>query len=153
MRLIQAPPQIAPPVPDPRGAGESKRTGHVLLAEDNPVNQMIARRMLERLGYAVTVARNGREAVDQARTTRFDAVLMDVQMPEMNGLEATQAIRSMEQGGPRLPIIALTANAMQGDQAQCLAAGMDAYLTKPVDMQALERTLRERLDAATPESP
>jgi len=152
MRLIQAPPQIALPVPDPLGAGESKRTGHVLLAEDNAVNQMIARRMLERLGYAVTIARNGREAVDQARTTRFDAVLMDVQMPEMNGLEATQAIRSMERGGPRLPIIALTANAMQGDQAQCLAAGMDAYLTKPVDMQALERTLRERLDAATPES-
>jgi signal transduction histidine kinase/CheY-like chemotaxis protein len=150
VRLIEAPPQIVPPVADLPAAGDSKRTGHVLLAEDNAVNQMIARKMLEQLGYDVTIARNGREAVDQARMTRFEAVLMDVQMPEMNGLEATQAIRSMEQGGRRLPIIALTANAMQGDQEQCVAAGMDAYLTKPVDMQALERALRERLGAGTP---
>jgi len=126
-----------------------REAGHVLLAEDNPVNQAIARRMLEQLGYRVSLARNGREAVEQATRMHFDLVLMDVQMPEMNGLEATQVIRRLEQAGTRrTPIVALTANAMQGDQEQCAAAGMDAYLTKPVNMQALARTLRQQLERA-----
>ena len=116
---------------------------HVLIAEDNPVNQAIAEAMLASLGYRVSVANNGREAVEQAQTTPFDAILMDVQMPELSGLEATRAIRSRERAtGARVPIIALTANAMRGDREECIAAGMDAYLTKPFDVQALTQELQ-----------
>jgi len=141
-------PEDAPAPAGAPPAGVAQGSGHVLLAEDNAVNQIIARRMLENLGYRVTVARNGREAVEQAGRARFDAVLMDVQMPEMNGLEATRAIRRMEVAqGRHTPIVALTANAMQGDREQCQEAGMDAYLTKPVDIQALAQALREQLDA------
>jgi CheY-like chemotaxis protein len=115
---------------------------HVLLAEDNLVNQKIAQAMLDSLGYRVTIAANGRQALEQASAAQFDAILMDVHMPETNGLEATRAIRAREQGtGLRVPIIALTASAMQGDREQCLAAGMDSYLSKPFDMRTLAREL------------
>ncbi|HZP86703.1 MAG TPA: ATP-binding protein [Burkholderiales bacterium] len=141
-----AQPHTAPPSPAPSATEFEK---HVLLAEDNPVNQLIASQMLRQLGYRVTVANNGREAVEQARSLAFDAVVMDVQMPEMNGPEAARLIRALEHDtGRRTPIIALTANAMHGDREMCLAAGMDDYLTKPIDMQALRVALERATEPA-----
>jgi PAS domain S-box-containing protein len=104
----------------------------VLLAEDNPINQKVALSMLEARNYRVTLAENGTQAVEKYRNNLFDLILMDVQMPEMNGLEATRAIRLLEKGQQRVPIIALTANALKGDRENCLEAGMDDYLSKPV---------------------
>jgi signal transduction histidine kinase/ActR/RegA family two-component response regulator len=117
----------------------ASRTGlRVLLAEDNKVNQRVAQRFLERLGHSVAVANDGREAVDLWHRQPFDLVLMDVQMPEMDGFEAVAAIREAEQArGSRTPVIALTAHAMSGDRERCLAAGMDGYLTKPVKLAQL----------------
>jgi CheY-like chemotaxis protein len=117
-----------------------ERRLHVLLAEDNAVNQRLAASLLERRGHKVTIAANGREALDAAKQQAFDVVLMDVQMPEMGGFEATAAIRALEHGngnGSRLPIIAMTAHAMKGDRERCLDAGMDEYLTKPLDPRQL----------------
>jgi CheY-like chemotaxis protein len=104
----------------------------ILLAEDNAVNQKVAVRMLEKEGHSVTVVANGREAVLAAERQTFDLILMDVQMPEMDGFDATWAIRTQEDGGKRTPIIALTAHAMAGDKERCLDAGMDGYVTKPI---------------------
>jgi CheY-like chemotaxis protein len=118
------------------------RTLRVLLAEDNAVNQRLASRMLEKRGHHVTLARNGREAADTVQKSTFDLVLMDVQMPEMDGFEATAAIREWERlKGRRVPIIALTAHAMKGDKERCLAEGMDGYLTKPIVAIELEALL------------
>jgi two-component system sensor histidine kinase/response regulator len=115
-----------------------ERRLHVLLAEDNAVNQRLAASLLERRGHHVTIAGNGAEAVDAVKRRGFDAVLMDVQMPEMGGLEATAAIRAHErQTGGHIPIIAMTAHAMKGDRERCLDAGMDEYLTKPLDSRRL----------------
>jgi signal transduction histidine kinase/CheY-like chemotaxis protein/HPt (histidine-containing phosphotransfer) domain-containing protein len=126
----------------------------VLLAEDNPVNQRYARVILEKQGHEVTFARNGREAVAQYQTGTFDVVLMDVQMPELDGMEATAAIRALELGGTRrIPIIALTAHAMKGDRERCLAAGMDGYVTKPLRPKDLFAAIAEvvgRTPAAKP---
>jgi signal transduction histidine kinase/CheY-like chemotaxis protein len=123
----------------------------ILLAEDNPVNQRVAQRMLEKLGHAVVVASNGREAIEALAASRFDAVLMDMQMPEMDGLQATAVIRAreVEQALARVPIVALTANAMKGDRERCLAAGMDAYLSKPIKSSELKDAL-DRFAGATP---
>jgi CheY-like chemotaxis protein len=111
---------------------------HILLAEDNAVNQKLATRLLERCGHFVTVANNGRQAVDAHACIRFDLILMDVQMPELDGLEAAQIIRSHEAAtGHHTPIIALTAHAMPGDRERCVRAGMDDYLTKPIERQDL----------------
>jgi signal transduction histidine kinase/DNA-binding response OmpR family regulator len=111
---------------------------HILLAEDNIVNQRVAVRILEKEGYGVTVAANGVEALNALKEREFDLVLMDVQMPEMGGFEATGRIRQMEHaGGNRLPIVAMTAHAMTGDRERCLAAGMDDYISKPVRASAL----------------
>jgi len=107
----------------------------VLLAEDGKVNQVVARRLLEKRGHSVTIVENGREALDALDRSSFDAVLMDVQMPVMNGFEATLSIRLREQSDPagrRLPIVAMTANAMKGDREQCLDVGMDDYIAKPI---------------------
>jgi CheY-like chemotaxis protein len=121
----------------------------VLLAEDNRVNQRVAARFLERLGHTVTVANDGREAVAAWQAAPFDLVLMDVQMPEMDGFEAVAAIRELERGGSaRVPIIALTAHAMSGDRERCLAAGMDGYLTKPVKLAQLVEAIEGVLPAA-----
>jgi len=110
----------------------------VLVVEDNLVNQRVAVGILTRRGHAVSVAHNGVEAVDAVRETAFDVILMDIQMPQMGGLEATQAIRAFEAGaGRRARIIAVTAHAMKGDRENCLAAGMDDYLPKPIDRQEL----------------
>ena len=134
---------VAAPVPVARRAAPSAASLSILLAEDNPVNQRVAQRMLEKLGHSVVVANNGREAVDALETARFDAVLMDMQMPEMDGLQATGAIRTREilQGLARIPVIALTANAMKGDREKCLMAGMDAYLSKPIKSAELKDAL------------
>jgi PAS domain S-box-containing protein len=127
------------------GAGGSQspevplhRVMRILLVEDNPVNQRLAHEILRRRGHAVTLAAHGREALERLEEATFDLVLMDVQMPEMNGLEATRAIRAAEAGTDRhLPIVAMTAHAMAGDRERCLDAGMDDYLTKPIRAEAL----------------
>jgi CheY-like chemotaxis protein/HPt (histidine-containing phosphotransfer) domain-containing protein len=124
----------------------------ILIAEDNAVNQKLARSLLEKQGHAVTVANNGQEAVAAfvSHEDGFDVILMDVQMPGMNGLEATEAIRRLEGESSHVPIIAMTARAMTGDRETCLRSGMDAYLSKPVRrhelLQALS-TVSPRLNA------
>ena len=130
----------------------------VLLAEDNLVNQRLATRLLEKRGHRVTLAANGREALAALEKQAHDLVLMDVQMPEMDGLEATAMLRQGEKGSERhQPVIALTAHAMKGDQERCLAAGMDGYLTKPIRPQELDEILdkyvaiRRGSDAPTPQ--
>ena len=117
---------------------------NILLAEDNAVNQLVATRLLEKRGHRVIVAANGREALAALEEGAFDLVFMDVQMPEMDGLEAVAAIRKKEQlSGKHQVVIALTAHAMKGDEQRCLAAGMDGYLTKPIRPQDLEAVLRD----------
>lgn len=126
----------------------------ILLAEDGPANQKLAKALLEKWGHRVTVARNGVEAVQALSNDRFDLVLMDVQMPEMDGLEATRAIRKQEQSsGEHVVIIAMTAHAMAGDQEKCLAAGMDAYLSKPVRKAELYECLSRTFTAPTAKNP
>jgi two-component system sensor histidine kinase/response regulator len=115
----------------------STRCLSVLVAEDNPVNQRVATALLERLGHRVTLATNGAEAVAKWREQKFDLVLMDVQMPELDGFEATRSIRDYERNGARTPIIAMTAHAMTGDRERCLEAGMDDYVSKPVRRESL----------------
>ena len=123
----------------------------ILLAEDNAVNQRLALVILEKRGHTVVVARNGNEALTALDREPFDVVLMDVQMPEMDGFEATAAIRAREKAtGDHLPIIALTAHALKGDRERCLAAGMDGYLSKPLQAEALFQAIREVTKAPTP---
>ena len=118
------------------------RRMRILLAEDNEVNQKLALRLLQRQGHVVTVAENGHEAVTQYRAHAFDLILMDVQMPVMDGFEATAAIRAEEATrGTHIPIIAMTAHAMKGDEERCLAAGMDGYLAKPINTAALRKKI------------
>jgi CheY-like chemotaxis protein/HPt (histidine-containing phosphotransfer) domain-containing protein len=127
--------------------------GHFLLAEDNAVNQVLACALLKNLGGTSEVAANGMEAVALYCSHSFDLILMDSQMPEMDGFEATAEIRRLEAGTNRhIPIIALTANAMAGDREKCLAAGMDDYLAKPYSKASLAATIRRWLPApATPQ--
>jgi CheY-like chemotaxis protein len=110
----------------------------ILLAEDNAVNQKVAARIMEKRGSVVTVVANGREAIEASARQRYDAILMDVQMPELDGLEATRRIRERERTtGEHVPILALTAHALQSDRERCLAAGMDGYLSKPFQSEDL----------------
>jgi CheY-like chemotaxis protein len=114
----------------------------VLLAEDNAVNQLVATRILEKLGHQVTVVGNGREAVSAVQSGNYDLIAMDVQMPMMDGLDATRAIREWEiTTGAHIPIVAMTAHAMKGDRERCLAAGMDAYVSKPIRLRELEHAI------------
>jgi signal transduction histidine kinase/ligand-binding sensor domain-containing protein/ActR/RegA family two-component response regulator len=130
---------------------EAARPLRILLAEDNAVNEMVAVRLLERMGHLVTVARNGREAVELAGDRRFDLAFMDVQMPELDGLDAAQAIRARERAtGCRLPIIAMTAHAMRGDQERCLAAGMDGYVSKPIHAADIRAAVAQAVWPAQP---
>jgi CheY-like chemotaxis protein len=118
----------------------------ILLAEDNLVNQRLALRMLEKRGHTVLVANDGREALAILQSEPVDLVLMDVQMPDLDGFQATAAIRDCEKtSGGHLPIVALTAHALKGDKERCLANGMDAYLSKPIRAHDLDRALAEAL--------
>lgn len=138
-------PQTSPsPLQEP-----CSRSLHVLVAEDGKINQVVARRLLEKRGHRVTLVESGRDALSALENDRFDLILMDMQMPEMNGLEATVAIRRNERDSDHhLPIVAMTANAMKGDEERCLEAGMDAYLTKPIRAERLFSVLEQ----FTPES-
>jgi CheY-like chemotaxis protein len=151
--LGQVPEALAQP-----SAAIPSRSGprlRVLLAEDNPVNQLVARTILEKQGHTVVSAHNGREALARVQAERFDVVLMDVQMPEMDGLAATSAIRQIESAsGAHLPIIGVTAHAMKGDRERCLASGMDGYVSKPIRPAALYAAVDEaiaRQPASAPE--
>jgi CheY-like chemotaxis protein/anti-sigma regulatory factor (Ser/Thr protein kinase) len=116
--------------------------GRVLLVEDNMANQMVATLLLEKLGYLWDVVANGIEALDAIGRASYDIILMDCDMPQMDGFQATQEVRKREQGtGAHVPIIAMTANAMQGDRERCLAAGMDDYMTKPISREDLKAAL------------
>jgi CheY-like chemotaxis protein len=120
----------------------------VLLAEDNLVNQRLAVRLLRKMGHQVAVAQTGREALYALRSEKFDLVLMDVQMPEMDGFEATREIRRREQSTQEhIPVIAMTAHAMNGDHESCLQAGMDDYVAKPINREELRQTIERVMKA------
>jgi len=122
----------------PRPLNKREQNYHILLAEDNIVNQKLTVRMLEKRGHTVVVAEDGKEALVALENELFDLILMDVQMPEMDGLEATAAIREKESAtGEHIPIIAMTAHAMKGDRERCLEIGMDGYISKPVNVEKL----------------
>jgi CheY-like chemotaxis protein/anti-sigma regulatory factor (Ser/Thr protein kinase) len=133
--ITHSPPVMSRVTPAPRAL-------RVLLAEDDPVNASMTAALLGKLGHRVRVVRNGLECVEETKKGDIDLVLMDVHMPELDGLEATKVIRESERGSKRhVPIVALTANAMKGDDLRCLSAGMDAYLPKPVTVTALKDLL------------
>ena len=129
----------AKPQIDPSMAG--RHPLRILLAEDNAVNQKLALRLLQQMGYRADLASNGIEAVESVQRQAYDVVLMDVQMPELDGLDATRQICTLLDGPMRPRIVALTANAMQGDREMCLEAGMDDYLTKPIRVDRLVEAL------------
>jgi CheY-like chemotaxis protein len=145
-RILGAPAQTDPAPLVTRYSRHAEREPstalRVLLAEDNLVNQLLGVRLLEKRGHRVSIASNGREALEILAKELFDLVLMDVQMPEMDGLEATIALRKLEEGTTRHQmIVAMTAHAMKGDRERCLAVGMDGYLTKPLRPQELDEAL------------
>ena len=147
--IDQAPPAPTSPLPggDRAPGPTTRRPLHILVAEDHPVNQRLVTRLLEKQGHAVVVVGDGHAAVEAVAQQAFDLILMDVQMPDMDGLEATAAIRAEEQArGTHIPIIALTAHALQGDQERCLAAGMDDYVAKPITATDLATAIARRLD-------
>jgi PAS domain S-box-containing protein len=149
LRPGPAAPEAEPPAADLDAAAPLPAQLRILLAEDDAVNQAVAVGMLEKRGHQVVVARNGREALAAWEREPFDLVLMDQQMPEMDGFEATAVIRGREAGsGRHTPIIALTAHAMKGDRERCLEAGMDGYLAKPLQAQGLLRVMAEVLPPA-----
>jgi two-component system sensor histidine kinase/response regulator len=145
--LIAAPPPPPPPrsaPPTPVSAGTAAARPRVLVVEDNPVNQMLARRFLARAGFESGLAADGHEGLEALGEGHWDAILMDCQMPGMDGIEATVRIRQAEQAtGRHIPIVAMTAHAMEEDRRRALDAGMDAYLTKPIQPQEMERVLQQ----------
>jgi two-component system, sensor histidine kinase and response regulator len=148
-------PMVAPSPDAPSETAKAAAPGpraRLLVVEDNPVNQKVAVRMVEKLGYRADVAANGLEAIEALEHVGYDLVLMDCHMPEMDGFEATRAIREREGASAHIPIVALTANATSEDRDQCLAAGMDAYLSKPIRREqlraVLDRHLRQTASAA-----
>ena len=149
--VLETVPVAAPPIS--RQTVPKAARLRILLAEDNAINQKIASRLLEKAGHHVTLAPDGRQALAALDRENFDVVLMDVQMPEMDGFETTAAIRARERdNGKRLPIIAMTAHAMQGDRERCLAAGMDGYIAKPIQARELIELLEEFSGAAQKEA-
>ena len=130
---------------------EDGRRFKILVADDNVVNQIVATRCLEKKGHTVVLAESGKKAVAAWREQPFDLILMDVQMPDMDGFEATAAIREQEKfGAKHVPIIAMTAHAMVGDRGRCLAAGMDDYISKPVNASDLFAVIKRLMLAASP---
>jgi CheY-like chemotaxis protein len=145
--------QVAAAAAEPEAPAEAlgaeSRSLRILVAEDNPINQRLACRILEKRGHVVAVAQNGREALEAVQAASFDLVLMDVQMPEVDGIEATRRIRLWEPAaGRRTMIAAMTAHAMVEDRERCLEAGMDSYVTKPLQIAQLAAVLRQAADAA-----
>jgi PAS domain S-box-containing protein len=151
LRLRTAPQAARPPqgVHPPAGTAVPAATGfrRVLLAEDNPVNQRVAKFLLEKLGCSVDIAASGIEVLEKMSGQSYDCVLMDCQMPEMDGFAATAEIRKREGGSKHTPIVAMTAHAMQGDRQRCIESGMDEYVTKPVSIEGLKQAL-EKAEAA-----
>ena len=143
------------PIGQASHAGPSMRKLSILLAEDNAVNQMLAVRLLEKIGYRADVVENGLDAVDRVRSGRYDLVLMDCQMPEMDGYQATEEIRRLEAGERHTNIVAVTANAMRGDREKCLQAGMDDYRAKPIQLAGLKSVLERwsQVASAKPSEP
>jgi signal transduction histidine kinase/FixJ family two-component response regulator len=139
-----------PPPPAPR---HPRATGRLLLAEDNAVNRKVAVTLLERMGFTVDIAHDGREVLELVRRFRYDLILMDCQMPELDGYETTAILRRDQGAGPRIPIVAMTANVMVGDRERCLAAGMDDYVPKPIERSALAAALARWLPLPTPPAP
>ena len=136
--------EIKPPVITRHTIAEKKSEDiHILLAEDNPINQKLAATMLRKAGYKVDVVDNGRLAVEAVERRKYDMVFMDVQMPEMDGFEATKAIREMEKGKRQSVIVAITAHALKGDRERCLIAGMDDYVSKPISPQEMFSVVRK----------
>lgn len=134
------------PVSPAAAQSSAERSLHVLVAEDNRVNQHLVAMLLQRMGHRVHRVENGRAALQAIEHMDFDLILMDVQMPEMDGLEATMAIRKFENGnGHHIPILAITAHAMKGDEEKCLAAGMDGYISKPISLDKLDRAIAKLL--------
>jgi two-component system, sensor histidine kinase and response regulator len=117
----------------------------ILICEDAVINQRVASRLLEREGYQVDIAANGTIAVEKFRSESWDVILMDVQMPELDGFEATRCIRQLEDGRTHVPIIAMTAHAMKGDRERCISAGMDGYLSKPFAARELYEAVQQAL--------
>jgi two-component system sensor histidine kinase/response regulator len=132
------PSTVAPPI---TAISASSRSLKVLLAEDNLVNQKVAMTMLGKMGHRTTLATNGLEAIEQWRHGDFDLILMDVQMPEMTGLQASTQIRREEPVGAHVPIVAMTASAMSEERDRCLEAGMDDFISKPVSYKIIEQTI------------
>jgi CheY-like chemotaxis protein len=136
--LLGQPDDVPQPLLTRHSLEEARPALNILLAEDNLINQKLAVALLTKQGYQVTVAVNGQEALKMSEEGSFDLILMDLQMPVMDGLVATQAIRQRETDGRRrLPIVAMTANALTGDRERCLAAGMDGYVSKPIRINEL----------------
>ncbi|HSV94275.1 MAG TPA: response regulator, partial [Desulfobacterales bacterium] len=155
VRALTAGAAVAPEPPLPVGQEEPPRTQagaplRVLVAEDTPFNQRFVMRLMERWGHAAVLAPDGRQAVAEFSKGAFDLVLMDVQMPEMDGLEAAAAIRVLEAGGRRTPIIAMTAHAIPGYRERCIEAGMDDYVSKPIDAETLQKSIARLTEAAAP---
>ncbi len=151
VEAVEAVPTRTPQEDRPQALDLPARAARVLVAEDNSVNRRVVERVLARWpGLTVTAAENGREAVDQLDRGRFDLVLMDCQMPELDGYDATREIREREAGGARVPVIAMTANAMKGDRERCLEAGMDDYLAKPLRIGEVDAMLERWLPADGP---
>jgi CheY-like chemotaxis protein len=138
-----------------RPVRDGKQELRILLVEDNAINQILAQRLIRKRGHNLVVANNGREALAALENERFDLILMDIQMPEMSGLEVTAAIRLKERTtGEHIPIVATTASAMKEDRERCLAAGMDAYLSKPIRAQELIQAVEsfQKVETAQPQA-
>jgi CheY-like chemotaxis protein len=141
VRLGIAPAEVAPAPSSKAAQPQASRALKVLLVEDHAINQLLATSLLKKWGHTVTLARDGQEAVDIFPSGTWDVVLMDMQMPIMGGLEATNLIRALESADRRIPIIAVTANAMEADREACIAAGMNDFLTKPINSAILQAML------------
>ena len=122
--------------------GETGRPS-ILIAEDNLINQKVIERMVQKLGYRADLVGNGREALEALSRLSYGLVFMDCQMPEMDGFEACREIRNRDIGGTRIPVVAITANAMKGDRERCLAAGMDDYVSKPFNQDDLKAAIEK----------
>ena len=135
-------------LPETSPLGQEITSASILIAEDNPVNQKVAVRLVEKMGHLAYVVNNGAEVLEALRSSRFDLILMDCQMPLVDGFEATVQIRGLEVSLGHVPIIAMTANAMYGDRERCLAAGMDDYISKPVAYETLRNIIVKWLEGS-----